>query len=172
VTIRLRTAGREDAPAIAETLAICFDTYRGWTPGWSPPDPPEGPFALDERLANPGVWSLIAFDGDEVAGHVALAADTPPTPQMAAPPGHAKLWMIFVRPPWQGTGLAPRLMEAVEREAIERGFARMALWTPRDNARARRFYERAGWRPSGREYDENPMGLPVVEYVRTLRPER
>ena len=43
--------------------------------------------------------------GPMVAGHVSIA-ERPPSPVLAAPPGHAKLWQIFVRPPWLGTGVA------------------------------------------------------------------
>ena len=166
--IELRPATPEDTPAIEETLDLCFAEYTEWAPDWIRPDPPEAQDGFEARLASPEVWSLLAFDGGEPAGHV-MVAESSPVPLMAAPPGHAKLWQIFIRPAWQGTGLATRLLRAAEREALERGFGRMALWTPRDNARARRFYEREGWAVSGRERLENPMGMPVVEYVRALR---
>jgi peroxiredoxin/GNAT superfamily N-acetyltransferase len=158
-----------DAPLVAETLTACFATYPEWAPGWTDEGAAGRPERLAERLAADDVWSLLAFEGGEVAGHVSIA-ERSPSPLLAPPPGHAKLWQIFVRPRWQGSGLATRLVRAAEREAIERGFAFIALWTPRDHARARRFYEREGWRASGREQDESPLRLPLVEYVRQLLP--
>ena len=44
----------------------------------------------------------------------------------------------------------------------------MRLWTPRDQRRARRFYEREGWTLTGGVHYESPFGLPVVEYARNL----
>jgi GNAT superfamily N-acetyltransferase len=167
VTVRLRRAGAEDAALVSETLDEGFASYADWAPGWSNPTDEAAPGRLARRLASPDVWALIALDGDDVAGHVAVAEHSP-SPVAAAPPGHAKLWQIFVRARWQGTGLATTLLREAEREAIGRGFLHMALWTPRDNMRARRFYEREGWSTSGREQEENPMGLPLVEYVREL----
>ena len=167
--LSLRRTTPADAPLVAETLDICFATYAEWAPGWTHPSPGGRSERLEERLASPEVWSLLALEGDEVAGHVSLA-EWSPSPLLVAPPGHAKLWQIFVRPAWQGTGLAARLLHAAEREAIERGYVHMALWTPRDHDRARRFYEREGWTASGREQPANPMGLPLIEYVRQLLP--
>jgi peroxiredoxin/GNAT superfamily N-acetyltransferase len=169
VTISLRPATAADAALIAETADICFESYEEFAPGWTNPTSDTREEQLAERLESPEVWCLLAFDGDEPAGHASMA-ERSPLPAAAAPPGHAKVWQLFVRPRWQGTGLAAELLRAVEREAIERGFARMALWTPRDSGRARRFYEREGWEPSGRQQPDSPMGLALVEYVKTLLP--
>jgi peroxiredoxin (alkyl hydroperoxide reductase subunit C) len=169
VSVRLRRTTPDDAALVAETLALCYATYSEWAPGWSLPTGDEHEEMLASRLASPEVWSVIAFDGDEVAGHASLAERTP-SQYTPAPPGHVKLWHLFVRPRWQGSGLATRLLRAVERETIERGWNRMALWTPRDHLRARGFYEREGWTLSGREQPDSPMRLPLVEYVRQLLP--
>jgi GNAT superfamily N-acetyltransferase len=77
-------------------------------------------------------------------------------------------WQLFVRPPWQGRGVATRLMRAAEAEARRRGFTRMRLWTPRDAARARRFYEREGWTATGSTRGSASVGLPLVQYARVL----
>jgi hypothetical protein len=44
----------------------------------------------------------------------------------------------------------------------------MRLWTPRDAARARRFYEREGWTTTGDTRGRASVGLPVVQYARAL----
>jgi hypothetical protein len=48
--------------------------------------------------------------------------------------------------------------------ARERGFARMRLFTPEGQARARRFYEREGWRVAGAAFVPPALGLALVEY--------
>jgi GNAT superfamily N-acetyltransferase len=63
--------------------------------------------------------------------------------------------------------VAAELLAAAVAEARQRGFQRMRLLTPRDHARARRFYEREGWRPTGVELDRGStlLGLAIVEYA-------
>ena len=86
----------------------------------------------------------------------------------APPPGTINLWQLFVRPPWQGRGLAARLLDAAEAEARRRGYLRLRLWTARDAGRARRFYEREGWTATGSARADSPLALPIVEYERRL----
>ncbi|MGE5636291.1 MAG: GNAT family N-acetyltransferase [Nocardioidaceae bacterium] len=168
-----RSAGPADAGVIAQTVAEAFDGYRDWAPaGWAPPESSVGEpgrAALAAALGRPGVWCLLAFDDRMPAGHVALSPFTFVQPE-AAPPGSVNLWQLFVRPPWQGSGLASALLDAAVAEAVERGNARMRLWTPRGAGRARRFYEREGWTTTGDVRDDSPLGLPVVEYERRLGP--
>lgn len=52
-------------------------------------------------------------------------------------------------------------------EAARQGYGAMRLYTPIAQARARRFYEREGWVLEG-DALESPMGMPLVEYRRTL----
>jgi len=48
-------------------------------------------------------------------------------------------------------------------DAPRLGLTHLVLWTPAEQHRARRFYEREGWRLAGRD-DDTPIGFPVVEY--------
>ena len=164
-----RVAGPGDAPAIAAILAEGFHGYRAWAPaGWSPPvRADEEASRLAEALSRPDVWFLLAIAHGRAVGHVALAPFTMVEPE-PPPAGTINLWQLFVCPAWQGRGVAQRLMRAVLAEAARRGFARMRLWTPRDAARARRFYEREGWTTTGRRRDETALGLPVVQYARAI----
>ena len=166
-----RLAGRADAGVIAEIVAEGFRGYRDWAPpGWSPPRRSEGEEAemeLGEALARPGVWCLLALADEQPAGHVALSPFTFVQPE-APPRGTVNLWQLFVRPPWQGSGLAARLLDAAVVEARRRGYVRMRLWTPRDAGRARRFYERERWTTTGSARADSPLALPIVEYERRL----
>ena len=72
-----------------------------------------------------------------------------------------------MRPPWWGTGVATALLEAALSAAAAEGYRRMRLFTPRDQARARAFYEREGFaaHAAGRRFEE-AIGLVLVEYAR------
>lgn len=50
------------------------------------------------------------------------------------------------------------------------GFHEMALWVLKENWRARRFYERAGFLPDGAEepFEVGGAVVPEVRYVRAL----
>ena len=70
---------------------------------------------------------------------------------------------IYVRPSSWGSGLAVTLHDAAVAELRARGVARARLWVLEENDRARRFYERLGWRADGTsrvvEFPPNPIDL-------------
>jgi ribosomal protein S18 acetylase RimI-like enzyme len=83
----------------------------------------------------------------------------------------AELYALYVAPAYWSTGAGRALMGRVLEEAQAEGYPRIVLWVLEQNARARRFYERAGLRPRGR----NPAhslgwlgGIPEVCYTREL----
>jgi len=65
-----------------------------------------------------------------------------------------------------GSGLATELLARAVAEARAQGYRRMRFFTPRDQARARRFYEREGFVWTGSETLEPDLGLVLVEYLR------
>jgi GNAT superfamily N-acetyltransferase len=148
-----------DAPEMAETVGIGFDTYRAFAPaGWEPP-----PFAVEvaairSRMVGHDAWALLARDGDLPAGHIALLADPAP--------GTVYLWQLFIRPPHWGTGLADRMHEEFLEASRTRGYRRARLRTPVDQARSRRFYERNGWQTDGVASYEEKLGLDLLVYTR------
>ena len=170
VDLELRRAGVDDAPALARTTQIGFESYRAWTPrGWRPPDHRLELRGIRERLRRDDAWCLIAVaPGGEPAGHVAFLAATEREPPRAAIPGRAHLWMLFLRPPWWGTGLATRLHGLALAEAARRGYETMQLYTPTGQARARAFYEREGWTVDGQPFAEPMLDLELVRYLRRL----
>jgi GNAT superfamily N-acetyltransferase len=60
--------------------------------------------------------------------------------------GERGLGAMWVAPAWRGRGLAPALVGAVIAWARSEGGARIGLWVPADSPRARRFYQRQGFR--------------------------
>jgi putative acetyltransferase len=73
---------------------------------------------------------------------------------------------MAVLPAWQGRGVADQLLAAVEEELRARGCTRITLDTTDPLRRAVRFYERHGFRPSGKVGDY--FGMPLHEHVKRL----
>jgi GNAT superfamily N-acetyltransferase len=162
VPIAVRPAQISDAPALAAIVQEGFETYRTWAPrGWDPPPAVLQAAGIRDRLPSRGCVCLIAEEDSVAAGEVAYlpAADER---------GVAHLWLLFVREPWWGTGLATDLLGRAVASARDHGFASMRLQTPAEHARARAFYEREGWAPDGRPIYEPMLALTLVTYRRTL----
>ena len=160
----LRAAGPEDAEAIAETLQIGFDGYRELAPpGWRPPDARSAAeiTRVRARLGEPSTWAMLAEDGGLVAGHAGYL----PQPGF---PGSAHLWQLFLRPPWWGSGIARALLHEAIAAAAGEGYGRMRLFTPRDQARARAFYEREGWTAADKTEFSPELRLDLVLYERAV----
>ena len=85
-------------------------------------------------------------------------------------PGTGELYAIHVDPGHIGTGIGKRLMVHAECQLREIGTTRGVLWVLERNARARRFYERGGWRPDGitRVEAVNGEAVPQLRYGKTL----
>ena len=97
-------------------------------------------------LAHPGIARARlrkvrkARSAAERAGH-AGSDHTPPH----ALPGVRFLGLLLVAPDARGTGIADRLLGAVERAAAERGHQLLRVHVDARNSRGRRFYERNGY---------------------------
>ncbi|CAL9579484.1 N-acetyltransferase family protein [Streptomyces sp. enrichment culture] len=121
-----------------------------------------------EHLARAGerVAHLVAEDGGEVTGWAAFGPDRAP----GAGPGDAELYALYVRPDVVGAGVGRALTDDVVARAAGLGFTALSLWVLEDNARARRFYARAGFVPDGAREPWEVGGTTVTEvrYVRSL----
>jgi GNAT superfamily N-acetyltransferase len=96
----------------------------------------------------------------------------PRSPAAGGSPGGrplaAELYALYVAPDHWSTGAGRGLMDRVLTETRAEGHSRIILWVLRDNRRARRFYERAGFRRKGAEHPSYFAGEPEVRYVRDL----
>jgi GNAT superfamily N-acetyltransferase len=156
-----------DAQVLAEAVVDAFEGYREFAPeGWHPPTVEGEAQRIEPLLDAADLWCVVAERDGRVVGHSAFQpARTAIEPVES---GHlAHLRALFVDPEWWGTGLAADLHSRVLDEATGRGYRAIRLFTPAAQARARRFYEREGWRQDGEPRD-SAIGLLTVEYRRAL----
>ncbi|MEW2568060.1 GNAT family N-acetyltransferase [Streptomyces sp. NPDC047070] len=122
--------------------------------------------------AGPGVVNLVAESAGQVVG---WACHGPyrggePRAQDAGSAGDTELYAIYVDPGRTGRGVGRALLRASVERCAAAGHDRMLLWVLRENAGARRFYERAGFTADGTEepYEVEGVEVPEVRYARPL----
>jgi GNAT superfamily N-acetyltransferase len=81
----------------------------------------------------------------------------------------AELYALYVLPGWWSTGTGRALMDRVLAKVRASGYLCITLWVLEANARAQRFYARAGFAPDGaRNVLDTLGGVTEVRYRRTL----
>jgi len=112
----------------------------------------EGESAKDDAYwqdrAAHGIPMFIAWQDGEPAGLAGAFV----IPDDELPPGVPRAWHLvsmWVSPAQRGNGLADRLVQAVAGAARADGATRLLLWVTDVNERARAFYGRLGFRPTG-----------------------
>jgi AcrR family transcriptional regulator/GNAT superfamily N-acetyltransferase len=141
-------------PAALAVTRVTEEDWRAWREVRlaALADAPES-FAgtLDETEALPErEWRAMTRTG---AIFIAAEGSSPVGVAAGVPRGSAAergLGAMWVAPRWRGRGAAPLLAAAVIAWARAEGAARLGLWVPADNARARAFYERQGFLATGR----------------------
>lgn len=88
-----------------------------------------------------------------------------------APDDTGEVHTIYLDPDVFGMGIGRVLFARVTRDLRDQGYRRATLWVLEANARARRFYEAAGWEVDGSiRDDERPDGIVRnARYRRDLR---
>jgi GNAT superfamily N-acetyltransferase len=177
--LELRAPAPGDERAIADLVAACDETYRGWAPpGWEPPDPGRELDRWRGRITDGSWWTRLAIEPDgRVVGLVCFTqAVEQRDPGDAARhggaglepiPRRAHVSAVFTHPDRWREGIAAAMLERAEAQMRGEGYREVQLWTPRD-APARGFYEAAGWRHDGREQWLAELSLPIVAYVKPL----
>jgi GNAT superfamily N-acetyltransferase len=166
--VSLRRAEAGDVDALADTVGEGFEDYRAFAPdGWKPPERQQFRDELVGLFPRSDFWCLLADANGRPAGHVAfMPAEA--SRWAISEPGVAHLFQLFVRAPFQGSGLATELMDRAIKEMFARDFSIARLFTPAGQARARRFYEREGWYAAGEPFHPAELGLDLIEYRRRL----
>jgi GNAT superfamily N-acetyltransferase len=120
---------------------------------------------------------LVAEQDGHVVGFAAYGSDRDRADRDRAdrdgPDGNGpdgELYALNLHPRVFGTGVGSGLLAAAERGLVELGFSRALLWVVPGNRRARRFYERQGWRHDGGDREVTLQGVVVDEtrYVKAV----
>jgi ribosomal protein S18 acetylase RimI-like enzyme len=114
--------------------------------------------------------TFIAWRGDEPVGLVAVVAR--PDGDGAGPGREWELVSMWVSPDARGGGSADQLVSAVVEVVKAESAGQLTLWVADGNARARAFYVRAGFRPTGirqtfrrddgSAFDEEKLVMPLA----------
>ncbi len=145
----IRDAVPDDAEALGRVHVRAWQAaYRGvFTDAYLDGlDPKERAKAWRERLEGPrgaGKRTLVVCS-DELVGFASVGPDRDGA-------GVGELYAINLDPDSWGKGAGRSLLRAATEALAVLGHTEAVLWVVRTNARARRFYEGAGWRPDGAE---------------------
>lgn len=87
-----------------------------------------------------------------------------------AGPEDVELYAVYVHPDVTGQGVGQALLRESAAQCVTAGRERVLLWVLKENTQARRFYERAGFRPDGAEepFEAAGVEVPEVRYARAL----
>lgn len=152
ITLRLATA--TDSHAIATLSRDLIETGLLWS--WTPE-------RVARSIANRDTVTLVACDAERV---IAFAI-------MHFGDARGRLNLLAVRGRYQRTGIGRRLVAWLEASALVAGIEAIELELRRDNAGARRFYERLGFRPVGivaRYYGGTVDALRMARDIRRVAP--
>jgi GNAT superfamily N-acetyltransferase len=151
----IRQAQEADADAILRCLAAAFAPYREqYTPA-AFADTVLDDSAIRERMRTMHI--LVAVLADQIVGTVAASIQHEHE-------GHLRGMAIL--PQFRGTGIAAKLLSAVEDWLRAKGCSRVSLDTTLPLQAAINFYEKHGYSRSGRVTDF--FGMPLLEYVKSL----
>lgn len=121
---------------------------------------------------------FVAVEDEHPVGMVRWMIDPPEPGAAGAAQGSAipQLISMWVAPEARGqradgSSVARELIEHVVMDAREAGYAILRLWVARENLRALRAYEKAGFRPTGRQQVDGPDSVIEFEMCRDLRDE-
>jgi GNAT superfamily N-acetyltransferase len=169
----LRSAEPGDETAIAEVHVLAWQaTYRGMIPdahldGLSVPKRRDIWRELIVELEPPVHGAFVALDGSRLVGFAHFC----PSRDRDADPDVGEITAIYVHPDFWGKGIGRRLMRRAVDSLEEAGLSTATLWVLDVNARARKFYEQAGWMTDGATKEDQRDGFTLheVRYATGLR---
>jgi ribosomal protein S18 acetylase RimI-like enzyme len=184
--ISIRGATAADVPAIeAVRRASWRAAYAGLvgqvhldratTGPFDPPRPPPSRrTVVAVTAAGAAVVGYSSF-GPERAVHAltlspaAVAGNLPRFTDAGSAGQVGEVYAIYLDPAYWSTGAGRALMDAATAGLTAAGYESAVLWVLEGNARARRFYEIAGWRPDGTDNHLPSLGgVTETRYARSL----
>ncbi|MDA1193234.1 MAG: GNAT family N-acetyltransferase [Candidatus Poribacteria bacterium] len=161
----IRTAVPEDASRLAHIEVVSWRTaYHGLMP--------DAYLAELSDVEKAGAWyrhlakhrdstvrrTFVAIQDDEATGFVSVGVDPDEL-------NDGLVYLIYLLPERWGTGIGTGLMNVATAHFRTVGLDRANLWVLRENLRARRFYERLGWKSDGAMTSADYGGV-VLEAMR------
>lgn len=147
----IRAAGSHDAELLAELAARTFvDAFGAENSREDMALHCATHYGVDiqrRELMDAALSYLIAEVNGEAAGFALVRAGV--APPCVVGPNPIEIQRFYVARPWHGTGVAHALMGACDGEARKRGAQTVWLGVFERNAKARRFYEKMGFRDVG-----------------------
>ncbi|MFD3531732.1 GNAT family N-acetyltransferase [Streptomyces sp. NPDC058664] len=168
----IREASSEDAAAVAAVHVLSWRAaYRDLLPApyLDALDVAERTAVWRARLTAPDRPTVLVATG--AGGRVlAFSCFRAWSGEGLDPATTAELAALYALPEAWGTGVGRALLSASTEALVVAGFRTAALWVLAGNARGRRFYEAAGWRPDGEVVREETGGrvLEELRYGRDL----
>jgi GNAT superfamily N-acetyltransferase len=178
MTFEIRAATKADADGITDVQVA------SWRVGYAHVFPKSVLWADDFDSSRRAFWNrwsfapghrlAVAVIPPEVDGNarvVGFSSYGPERERGRGFTGRGEVWAFYVHPDSWGTGAAVELMVHTETRLKAEGFDAAVLWVLKDNPRARAFYEKFGWEPSGiaAELDQYcDVKVPEVEYRKEL----
>jgi putative acetyltransferase len=153
---KIREATHDDLAKVVDCLHAAFAPYEGTYTPEAYRNTTLSLSTMEERFA--ATLVLVATDDDEeIVGTISLRQE---------PDSSGHLRGMAVAPGCQGTGVAAALLGAAEHSLRERRCLSVHLETTKPLHRAMRFYERCGFRRTGRVTDF--FGMTLIEYSKDL----
>jgi GNAT superfamily N-acetyltransferase len=148
----IRRANSKDAAGILACLHAAFAPYRDFYSPTAYLDTVLTPESLQDRFIQMQVF-VAATSSGQIVGTIACQA-------LSRGEGHLR--GMAVLPTCQGAGIAAQLLACAEAELSRQNCTRITLDTTAPLERAMRFYEKSGYRRSGKTTDF--FGMPLFEY--------
>jgi RimJ/RimL family protein N-acetyltransferase len=147
MNVRIRTGAPADAAHLADLASRTFrETF---SEGTSAQDmavhlaEAYGAGQQGRELADPDIVTLVVEAEQQLVAYAQVRRA--PAPACVTGDALIELWRFYVDRPWQGRGIAQRLMERVDEEARRLGGKTIWLGVWEHNHRAQAFYRKAGF---------------------------
>jgi len=155
VEFKIRSASVEDSEGILRCLAEAFEPYRRQYTSEAFADTVLDRDSLKARMQTMQI--MVAVANGEVIGTIAGASRDG---------GIGHLRGMAVLPSFQGTGVAARLLDAIETHLRTIRCTRVTLNTTEPLSAAMKFYEKHGYQRSGRVSDF--FGMRLIGYAKQI----
>ncbi len=166
--LEIRYAGLSDAEALGE---VHSESWRAAYKGIVPDEVLEAFTSenrakqIGEMIAKDMECTAIALKDGKAAGFACIGGCR--DEDLGEPYG--EVWGIYVKPEYFRSGAGTEILNWSMEELKKRGYKSVSLWVLEQNNRARKFYEKQGFKHDGTKKEiEAGAKLTVVRYIRGI----